>query len=312
MSKDLVIFSGNANKPLAERVCEYLGVGLGRAVVGRFSDQETRVEINETVRGADVFIIQPTNFPANSHIMELLIMVDALKRASADRITAVIPYFGYSRQERKVTSRSPISAKLVANMLQAAGIDRVVSVELHSGVIQGFFDIPFDHLYSKPVFVDYFKGKTENMILVSPDAGGVERARSFAKIFNLDIAIVDKRRDVPNESKVFNVVGDVKGKRALLYDDIIDTAGSIVKAAEALKEHGAIEVAAACTHGVLSGPAIDRIKNSALDELIITDTIPNEEKIDGIDKIKVQTVAKLIGESVWRIHHSASLSSLFI
>lgn len=310
--RDLVIFAGNANRPLAERVSNYLQVRLGDATVAKFADGETRVEINETVRGADVFIVQPTCRPANDSLMELLVIIDALKRASASRITAVIPYFGYARQERKVASRSPISAKLVADMITASGVNRVISMELHSGAIQGFFNVPFDHLYSKPVFTDYFKGKTDNMVLVSPDAGGVERARSFAKVFGLDIAIIDKRRDQPNESRVFNVVGDVKGKVALLYDDIIDTAGSIVKAAESLKESGALRVYAACTHGVLSGPAVERINKSLIDEVIVTDTIPNDEKVKACSKLKMLTVSRLMGEAIRRIHHSDSLNSLFI
>lgn len=301
-----IIFSGNSNKELATEVCNYLGIPLGKALITNFSDGETRIEIQETVRGKDVFLIQSTSNPANHHLMELLIFIDALKRASVQRITAIIPYFGYARQDRKVASRSPISAKLVADMLVTAGVDRVVSMDLHNGSIQGFFNIPLDHVYARPVFYEYFKNM-ENLMIVSPDAGGVERTRGLAKILKCEIAIIDKRRDEPNKSRVFNVVGDVRGKNCVLLDDIVDTAGTMCQAAAALKDAGANEVYGACTHGVLSGNAVDRIQDSCLKEFVVTNTID----VPYNNKIKVISVRGTIGEAIRRIHNSESMSQLF-
>ena len=252
MESELLIFSGNANRELANKICQYLDVPIGTALIGRFSDGETRIEIESNVRGRDVFIIQPTCRPANENIMELLIMIDALRRASAQRITAVIPYYGYSRQERKSTPRTPITAKLIADLLVSAGVNRILTIELHTGAIQGFFNLPVDHLYSKPVFVEHFaKMKLDNPIIVSPDAGGVERARAVAKVLGCGLAIVDKRRDRPGDSQVMNLIGDVRDKTAILFDDICDTAGSLTSAAAVLRENGALKVYAAATHGVL-------------------------------------------------------------
>ncbi len=275
MLERMRIFSGNANPDLAKKICGKLGVVLGKANVATFSDGETRVEINENVRGMDVFIVQSTCPPVNSSCMELLIMMDAMKRASADRITAVIPYYGYARQDRKVAPRAPITAKLVADLIAAAGASRVLSVDLHAGQIQGFFNIPVDNLFATPVLLEYVKKNiTENTVIVSPDTGGVERARAFAKRLGATLAIIDKRREGPNESQVMNIIGNVKDKKVMILDDMIDTAGTVVQGAEALAEAGAIEVSVCCTHPVLSGPAIDRINSSILKEVIVTDTIP--------------------------------------
>jgi len=313
MLERIRIFSGNSNLNLAGKICEKLGVNLGKAQVSTFSDGETWVEIDENVRGMDVFVFQSTCPPVNISLMELLIMIDALKRASADRITAVIPYYGYARQDRKVTPRAPITAKLVADLLTTAGANRVLSVDLHAGQIQGFFNIPVDNLYATPVIIEYIKSLlNDDIVVVSPDTGGVVRARAFAKRLDAALAIVDKRRETPNESEVMNIIGNVKGKSAVILDDMIDTAGTMVQAASALKGEGAVEVFACCTHPVLSGPAIDRIKDSNLTEVIVTDTIPLHEKAQSCKQIKVLSISDLLSEAVKRIYYNESVSSLFI
>jgi len=307
------VFSGNANLSLAGKICENLGVSLGKANVTTFSDGETRVEINENVRGMDVFIIQSTCTPVNMTCMELLIMIDAMKRASADRITAVIPYYGYARQDRKVAPRAPISAKLIADLITTAGANRVLSLDLHAGQIQGFFNIPVDNLFATPVLLDYIKEKYQgNVMIVSPDTGGVERARAFAKRLGVSLAIIDKRREGPNEAQVMNIIGNVEGARVIIFDDMIDTAGTVTEAAKALEEADALEVSVCCTHPVLSGPAIDRIDNSNLKEIIVTDTIPLSEKAKSCERIMVLSVAGLLSKAVRRIYYNESVSSLFI
>jgi ribose-phosphate pyrophosphokinase len=313
MLERIRIFSGNSNPQLAAKICDNLGVSLGKASVSTFSDGETRVEINENVRGMDVFIIQSTCTPVNVTCMELLIMIDAMKRASADRITAVIPYYGYARQDRKVAPRAPISAKLIADLITAAGATRVLSMDLHAGQIQGFFNIPVDNLFATPILLDYIKKNyNDNFVIVSPDAGGVERARAFAKRLDSTIAIIDKRREGPNESQVMNIIGNVKDKRVIILDDLIDTAGTIVQAASALKNDGAAEIYACCTHGVLSGPAIERLEGSDIKELIVTDTIPLRDEAKSCKRIKTLSVAGLLSEAVRRIYYNDSISSLFI
>ncbi|MDN5292918.1 MAG: ribose-phosphate pyrophosphokinae [Eubacteriales bacterium] len=307
----LKIFSGNANRALAEEIAEYLGVSVGAASVSKFSDGEIQVKINESVRGADIFVIQPTCYPANDHIMELLILVDALRRASAKRITAVIPYYGYARQDRKTRARDPITAKLIANILTASGANRVVTMDLHAGQIQGFFDIPVDHLPGVPIIAEYFLNKgLENPVVVSPDLGGVTRARDLAERIGAPIAIIDKRRPEPNVAEVMHIIGDVKGKSVIMIDDIIDTAGTITMGAEALLERGAKEVYACCTHPVLSGPAVERLKKSPIKEVVVTNTIPLPPE-KNFDKIKVLSVAPLLGEAIIRIHEDLSVSKLF-
>lgn len=308
------IFSGSSNPELAKKICKYLAIPLGKSTLKRFSDGELFVEIEENIRGADVFIVQPTCSPVNENLMELLIMVDAARRASARRITAVIPYYGYARQDRKTAPRTPISAKLVANLIVIAGARRVLTMDLHAGQIQGFFDIPVDHLYAMPVFLQFIKKEFKNrdIIIVSPDAGGVERAREYAKRLDSTFAIVDKRRPRPNESEVMNIIGEVKDKVAIIVDDMVDTAGTICKAAEALLDRGAIEVYAIATHPVLSGKAIERIAASPLKALIVSDTIPLRDEAKALDKIKVLSVAELLGEAIRRIHTDDSISSLFI
>lgn len=304
------LFSGTANLEFAKMVAKYLGIPLSEASIKRFSDGEISVQIGESVRGKDVFVIQPTCAPANVNLMELLILTDALKRSSASSITAVIPYFGYARQDRKAAPRVPITAKLVANMMQTAGINRVVTMDLHAGQIQGFFDIPVDNLYGTMVFTNYVKNKNlKNPIVASPDVGGVARARSLAKSLNLDLVIVDKRREKANESEVMNVIGDVNGKDVVLIDDMVDTAGTLVKAADAFKKRGATSVIAFCTHPVLSGPAYERIASGILDELVVTDTIPLKEENE---HIKVISVAPLFGEVIRRVYHDESVNSLFV
>jgi ribose-phosphate pyrophosphokinase len=313
MIKALTIFSGNANRDLAESICKCVEVRLGAADVTTFSDGEIFVEIGENVRGVNCFVVQPTCAPVNQHLMELLVMIDALKRASAGSIVAVLPYFGYARQDRKVKPRTPISAKLVADLITAAGADRVVSVDLHAGQIQGFFNIPVDHLFGMPVMIDYLKqhhGK--DSVLVSPDAGGVERARAYSKRHGASLALIDKRREKANVSEVMNIIGDVKGKDAVLVDDMIDTAGTLTNAAKALIEAGARTVSACASHAVFSGPAIKRIEESPLKEVIVTDTIPLSEAGKACKKIKQLSVARLLGEAIKRIHHGDSISSLFI
>jgi len=314
MLERIRIFTGNANRPLAEKICDKLGVSLGKANVSIFSDGETRVEINENVRGMDVFIIQSTCTPVNITCMELLIMIDAMKRASADRITAVIPYYGYARQDRKVAPRAPISAKLVADIITTAGAHRVLSMDLHAGQIQGFFNIPVDNLFAAPVLLDYVKThyQSGNIVVVSPDTGGVERARHFAARLGANLAIIDKRREGPNDAQVMNIIGQVTGKKVIILDDMIDTAGTVVQGAKALLEEGATEVSVCCTHPVLSGPAIERIEKSTIKEVIVTDTIPLGKQATACGRITVLSVAGLLSEAVRRIYYDDSISSLFI
>lgn len=312
MPEGIKLFTGNSNRRLAEEIAEYLGVPVGEATVSTFSDGEIMVQVNENVRGSDVFLIQSTCHPVNNNLMELLLMLDAFKRASVGRITAVIPYYGYGRQDRKVLPRVPISAKLVADLITTAGTDRVLTVDLHVGQIQGFFNIPVDHLYAAPVIAEYIRKKYRNdIVIVSPDAGGVERARAFAKRLNASLAIIDKRRERANVSEVMHVIGDVSGKTAILLDDMIDTAGTVTNAVSALKENGARRVISACTHAVLSGPAIDRINASELEEVIVTNTIPMDSKQERCKKLTVLSVAPLLGEAIKRIHEETSVSSLF-
>lgn len=312
MPDEIKLFSGNSNKLLAHQIADYLDIPVGDATVSEFSDGEIMVQINENVRGDDVFLVQSTCGPVNNNIMELLLMLDAFKRASVGRITAVIPYYGYARQDRKVLPRVPISAKLVADLIAVAGTDRVLTVDLHVGQIQGFFNIPVDHLYAAPVLADYARNQySDNMVIVSPDAGGVERARSFAKRLKASLAIIDKRRERANISEVMNVIGDVKDKDAILLDDMIDTAGTVTQAVSALRENGAKRVIASCTHAVLSGPALERINESALEEVITTNTIPLDSKKERCPKLTVLSVASLLGEAIKRIHDESSVSSLF-
>ena len=313
MIKSLSIFTGNSNRPIAEEICKFVEIPLGRAEVTHFSDGEIYVEINENVRGVNTFVVQSTCTPVNQALMELLIMIDALKRASAGSIIAVIPYFGYARQDRKVKPRTPITAKLVADLISSAGADRVVAMDLHAGQIQGFFNIPFDHLYGMPVFIDEFRQMgLSDVVVVSPDAGGVERARAYSKRMNATMAIIDKRRSAPNVSEVMHVVGDVKGKNAIIVDDIIDTAGTLCNAARAVMDAGAKSVKACASHPVFSGAAIERIDASPLTRVVVTNTIPLSEAGKASSKIKVLSVGRLLGEAVKRIHHGDSISSLFI
>jgi len=304
----------NSNAPLAKAMADYLGVKLTNATIKRFADMEIFAEIHENVRGEDVFIVQSTSYPANDHIMELLVCLDALKRASARRVTAVIPYFGYARQDRKVGPRTPISAKLVANIITASGANRVLTVDLHAGQIQGFFDIPLDHLYAAPVIVDDIKKhykKADNIMIISPDVGGVVRARGLAKRLNADLAIVDKRREKAGKSEVMNIIGDVDGRDCILFDDIVDSAGTLCNAATALKKAGASSVAAYVTHGVLSEGAIERVGKSELTSLVITDTIQTTEAVKKAKNIRVVSVAPLLAEAIKRISEETSVSSLF-
>ncbi|HEX8440457.1 ribose-phosphate pyrophosphokinase [Archangium sp.] len=313
--RDFKVFSGSSNPALARSICDYLQRPLGNATVGRFSDGEIHVEIGENVRGHDVFIVQSTCPPVNDHLMELLIMCDALKRASAGSINAVIPYYGYARQDRKVAPRTPITAKLAADLLEVAGATRVVSMDMHAGQIQGFFNIPSDHLYASPVFLDDLRKKfpdTQDLVIVSPDAGGVERARAYSKRLNCGLAIIDKRRPRPNASEVMNLIGDVKGKDAVLVDDMVDTAGTLTQAAAALKDRGARRVVAYAVHPILSGPAIQRIQDSMLEEAIFTDTVPLAPAAQACGKIRLLTTERLFGEAIARIHRADSLSSLFV
>ena len=315
MHKTLSIFSGNSNPPLAAELCKYVDTHPGRARVERFSDGEIFVEIGENVRNVNCFIIQSTCSPPNRNLMELLIMIDALKRASAGSIVAVMPYFGYARQDRKVKPRTPITAKLVADLLTAAGATRVLAVDLHAGQIQGFFNIPFDHLFATPVFRevlrDYGLGGADTVV-VSPDAGGVERARAFSKFLGCSLAIIDKRRDAPGVSQVLHLIGDVAGKRAIMVDDIIDTAGTLCNAAQAVLDHGAKEVFAVASHGVFSGPAIDRINASALTKVWVTNSIDQADRVSRCDRLVVCSLGPLLAEAIKRIHHGDSISSLFI
>ncbi|WZL72823.1 ribose-phosphate diphosphokinase [Clostridiaceae bacterium 35-E11] len=308
---DIKVFAGNASKDLALKICEDLGVTLGDAVVGTFSDGEITVNINETVRGADVFVVQSTCAPGNKNLMELLIMIDALKRASAGRITAVVPYYGYARQDRKAKARDPITAKLVANLITTAGADRVLSMDLHAAQIQGYFDIPVDHLLGVPILAEYFKNiGLEDLVIVSPDLGSVTRARNFANLLDAPIAIIDKRRPKANVSEVMNIIGDINGKNVILIDDMIDTAGTITQGAKALKDFGAKEVYACCTHPVLSGPAMERIHDSVIKELVILDTIPLPKEKE-LSNIKVLSVAGIFAEAIRRIYENMSVSKLF-
>ncbi|MCG0275840.1 MAG: ribose-phosphate pyrophosphokinase [Thermosediminibacteraceae bacterium] len=311
MENRLEIFTGNANPELAREIAQNLGIEVGDAIVSRFSDGEIQVRINESVRGADVFVVQPLSYPVNDHLMELLIMLDAFKRASAWRITAVIPYYGYARQDRKIRARDPITAKLVADLISTAGAHRVLTMDLHAGQIQGYFNFPVDHLMAVPIIAEYFKKKgIEEPVVVSPDVGGVTRAREFATRIGASIAIIDKRRPEPNMAEVMNIIGKVKGKTVIMIDDIIDTAGTITLGAQALLEHGAKEIYACCTHPVLSGPAIERLSASPIKEVVVTNTIPLREH-QKIDKIKVLSVAQLFAEAIKRIHLHQSVSTLF-
>ena len=309
--KKLKIFTGNANPALAKEICDYLGLPLGEAFVGRFDNGEVQIMIDESVRGKDVFIIQPTSYPVNDNLMELMVMADALKRASARHITAVVPYYGYARQDRKTRGREPITAKLVANLMQTSGITRLVTIDLHAGQIQGFFDVPVDHLYGASILAKYINEKNlEDVIVVSPDLGGVTRARDLADRIGAPIAIIEKKRPEPGVAKVMNLIGDVKGKNCIIVDDIVDTAGSLVEGAKALKEFGAKSVMAAVTHAVLTDPASERIANSNIKELIVTNTMPLPENCK-LDNVTQLSVAPLLGEAIMRIFHEVSVSNLF-
>ena len=309
--KKLKIFTGNANPALAREICDYLGLPLGEAFVGRFNNGEVQIMIDESVRGKDVFIIQPTSYPVNDNLMELMVMADALKRASARHITAVVPYYGYARQDRKTRGREPITAKLVANLMQTSGITRLVTVDLHAGQIQGFFDVPVDHLYGASILAKYINEKNlEDVIVVSPDLGGVTRARDLADRIGAPIAIIEKKRPEPGVAKVMNLIGDVKGKNCIIVDDIVDTAGSLVEGAKALEEFGAKSVMAAVTHAVLTDPASERIANSNIKELIVTNTMPLPENCK-LDNVTQLSVAPLLGEAIMRIFHEVSVSNLF-
>jgi ribose-phosphate pyrophosphokinase len=312
MGRELRVFTGNAHPHLGEAIARFLGVPLGRAYLSRFSDGEVWFQIQDNVRGADVFVVQPTGPPVNENLMELLVMLDAFKRSSASRITAVVPYYGYARQDRKDKPRVPISAKLVADLLSAAGTDRVLTMDLHASQIQGFFNVPVDHLFAAPVILDYVSRlKLPKLTVVSPDAGGVERARAYAKRLDATLAIVDKRREAPNVAEVHQVVGDVGGRSALIVDDMVDTAGTLAKVAVAIKEAGAREVLASCSHGVLSGTAVDKIEQSPLSKLIVTDSIPPNDRRRS-DKIVVLSIAELMGKAIRNIHEEASVTSLFV
>ena len=315
MLKSLSIFTGNANRALAEEVYKFVEIPLGRADVTHFSDGEIYVEIGENVRGVNCFVVQPTCTPVNQSLMELLIMIDALKRASAGSIVAIIPYFGYARQDRKSKPRTPITAKLAANLITAAGADRALAMDLHAGQIQGFFDIPFDHLFAMPVLIDELRALGyggDDTVVVSPDAGGVERARAFSKRLGSTLAIIDKRRAAANVSEVMNIVGDVKGKRAVIVDDIIDTAGTLTNAAKAIMDAGASSVAACASHPVFSGKAVQRIADSPLSHVVVTSTIPLSDAGAACPKVRVKSVGRLLGEAIKRIHHGDSISSLFM
>lgn len=308
----VLVFSGRANPKLAEDICRYMNVEVGRTDIRDFSDKEIYVKIGENVRGGDVFVIQSTCYPGNTNLMEMLIMIDALRRSSAKRITAVLPYYGYARQDRKCEPRVPITSKLVADLLETAGTDRVLTVDLHAGQIQGFFNIPVDHLFAMNVLIQYIKSlNLPNLIVISPDAGGVERARAFAKRLGTTLAIIDKRREVANVAKAMNIIGDVKDKVAFIVDDMIDTAGTLMEATDALLAAGAREVHACCTHPVLSGPAADRITRSPITSVVATNTIPLHNGLESNPKVKILSVAPLLGEAILRIHRETSVSSLF-
>lgn len=311
---EITIFSGNSNPELATRICDYLSLPLGGAKVKTFSDGEIQIEINENIRARDVFVVQSTCSPVNDNLVELLLMIDACKRSSTKRITAVIPYYGYGRQDKKVAPRVPISARLVADMITLAGADRVITMDLHAGQIQGFFNIPVDNLFATPVLIDHMRANfdLEEVVIVSPDAGGVERARAFAKRLDAGLAIIDKRREAPNEARAMAVIGNVKDKITIVLDDMADTAGTLTEAAGALTKSGAKEVYACCTHPVLSGPAIDRIRNSDIKKLVVTDTIPLRGEAKACDKITALTIAELFGEAIIRSHQGDSVTSLFV
>jgi ribose-phosphate pyrophosphokinase len=309
----MAIFTGNSNPSLAHKICDYLSQPLGGAKVKTFSDGEIQIEIHENVRLKDVFVVQSTCSPVNDNLVELLLMIDAFNRSSARKITAVIPYYGYARQDKKVAPRVPISAKLVADMLTVAGANRIITIDLHAGQIQGFFNIPVDNLFAAPVLIDYIRTNfRDHMVIVSPDAGGVERARAFAKRLNSDLAIIDKRRDAPNQAKAMAVIGDVSDKIAVILDDMVDTAGTLTEAADALKNAGAREIHACCAHPVLSGPAIERITNSCLKSMVVTDTIPLSERAAACEKVKVLTISQLVGEAIIRSYRGDSVTSLFV
>lgn len=313
MLNELKLISGNSNIPMAKEICDHLGVALGATTVSAFSDGEILVRIEENVRGMDLFVVQSCSDPVNKNIMELLIMIDALKRSSARRITAVIPYYGYARQDRKDQPRVPVTAKLVADLITTAGADKVLTMDLHAGQIQGFFNIPVDHLYATPVILNYLRSMDlKDLVVVSPDAGGVERARAFAKRLNANLAIIDKRREGPNQAKIMNIIGEVDNRDVLLLDDMIDTAGTIAQGAQACADKGARRVLAGCTHAVLSGPALQRLNDSVIDQVIVTNTIPMAGKDQVCKKIKVLSVAPLLGEAIRRIHNEESVSSLFV
>ncbi|MCP4111064.1 MAG: ribose-phosphate pyrophosphokinase [Desulfobacteraceae bacterium] len=307
------IFSGNSNPDLTEKICRYLKLPVGGAKVKTFSDGEIQIEINENVRSKDIFVIQSTCSPVNDNLVEMLLMIDAFKRSSASRITAVMPYYGYSRQDRKVAPRVPISAKLVADLLTVAGANRLITVDLHAGQIQGFFNIPVDNLFATPAILEYINTNfNDKLVIVSPDAGGLERARAFAKRLNAGLAVIDKRRDMPNEAKAMAVIGDVSEKVVIILDDIVDTAGTLTEAASAIMKNGAKEVHACCTHPVLSVPAVDRIMKSELKSVVVTDTIPLGNRLDNCDKINVLTISDLVGEAIMRSHQGDSVTSLFV
>jgi ribose-phosphate pyrophosphokinase len=312
MGNIIKIFSGNAHREMAKEIASHLGLPLSRADIKTFSDGEIFVEIKENVRGTDAFVVQPTCTPVNDHLMELVIMVDALRRASARRITAVVPYYGYARQDRKNAPRVPITAKVVAEMFMAVGVRRVLCMDLHAGQIQGFFNIPVDHLYAAPVMLKYIHENFKDVVMVSPDAGGVERTRAFAKRLNCELAIIDKRRDKPNECQAMNVIGDVAGKTAVLVDDMVDTAGTLCAGAQTLLDNGAKEVHACCSHPVLSGPAIERISSSNLKSLVVTNSIPLRPDAKKCGRIKVLSVSELLADAINRIHNEDSVSSLFV
>ncbi|MEA3280157.1 MAG: ribose-phosphate pyrophosphokinase [Thermodesulfobacteriota bacterium] len=311
--KDFTIFAGNANPDFAKKVCDYLKVPLGGAKVKKFSDGEIQIEINENVRSKDIYIIQSTCPPVNDNLIELLLMIDAFKRSSAIRVTAVIPYYGYARQDKKVEPRVPISAKLVADLLTVAGANRIITMDLHAVQIQGFFNIPVDNLFAAPVILEYIKNNLQDhLVIVSPDAGGAERARAFAKRLHADLAVIDKRREAPNKARAMAVMGDVAGKNAVILDDMVDTAGTLIEAAGAILAQGAKEVHAICSHPVLSGPAVNRINDSSLSSLVVTDTIPLNSKSEACNKIKVLSISELVGEAIIRSHKGDSVTSLFV
>lgn len=311
--EDFIIFTGNANPDFAKKVCDYLKVPLGGAKVKRFSDGEIQIEINENVRSKDIYIIQSTCPPVNDNLIELLLMIDAFKRSSAIRITAVIPYYGYARQDKKVAPRVPISAKLVADLLTVAGANRIITMDLHAVQIQGFFNIPVDNLFAAPVILEYIKDNLhDHLVIVSPDAGGAERARAFAKRLHADLAVIDKQREAPNKARAMAVMGDVAGKNAVILDDMVDTAGTLIEAAGAIVAQGAKEVHAICSHPVLSGPAVDRINDSSLSSLVVTDTIPLNSKSEACNKIKVLSISELVGEAIIRSYKGDSVTSLFV